>query len=91
MFEEDLEEQHKKRKKFNIVYNNDENIGFGKGYYIIYENYEGQPTFDCKYGVLEYNENVDMVSVGIINKIYYMYDMGWELDIYYGKDLKKIF
>ena len=84
-------EENRKKKKFNIVYNNDETVGMGKGYYFIYENYEGKPTFDSKYGTYEYSEQVDMVSVGVINKIKYMYEMGYELDIYYGTNLKEIF
>ena len=74
-----------KKKKFNIIYNNDEKKGYGKGYYIVYENYEGKPTFDCKYGTWEQNKDVDGVSVGIINRIKYLYDMGYILDTYYNR------
>ena len=81
----------KSKKRFNILYNADKNIGFGVGYYIVYENYEGKPTFDCKYGTIEYNKDVDMISVGIINKINYLYDMGYVLDKYYCPKLKDLF
>ena len=80
-----------KKKRFNIIYNNDDKIGYGKGYYIIYENYEGEPTFDSKYGTYEYSEDVDMVSVGILNKINHLYDMGYILDKYYNPNLKELF
>lgn len=83
-----------KKKRFTIYYNKNDNIGFGKGYYFIYENYEGKPTFDCKYGTFEYSEDVDMVSVGLVNKIYYLYDMGYIFDKYYIRndlEFKKIF
>jgi len=80
-----------KKKRFNIIYNNDESIGFGKGYYIVFENHEGKPTLDCRYGTIEYNKDVDMVSVGILNKINYLYDMGYVLDTYYKVNLKDLF
>lgn len=79
------------KKKFNVIYNSDESIGLGKGYYIVYENHNHKPTFDSKYGTYEYSEEVDMVSVGIINKIKFLYDMGYVLDTYYSVDLKEIF
>lgn len=80
-----------KKKKFNIIYNNDENVGYGKGYYFIFENYEGKPTFDSKYGTYEYSKDVDMISVGVINKIYRMYDLGYVFDRWYTVDLKELF
>lgn len=79
------------KKRFNIIYNDKEDIGYGKGYYIIFENHEKEPTFDCKYGICEYSKDVDMVSVGILNKIKRLYEMGYILDIYYQVDLKKLF
>lgn len=80
-----------KKRRFKIYYNDDETIGFGKGYYFIYENYEGKPTFDSKWGIFEYNEDVDMVSVGVINKIYEMYDLGYVFDRYYSFNFKELF
>ena len=80
-----------KKKKFNIIYNADKDIGFGVGYYIVYENNKGEPTFDSKYGIYEYSEEVDMVSVGLINKIYHLYEMGYILDIFYCPKLKDLF
>ena len=77
------------KKKFNIIYNNDENIAWGKGYYVVFENHKGEPTIDSKYGTYEYSSEVDMVSVGIINKIKYLYDMDYILDVYYAKDKLK--
>ena len=79
-----------KKRRFNIIYNNDKNIGMGEGYYIVFENYEGEPMLDSVYKTIEYNEQVDMVSVGILNKINYMYDMGWVLDKYYTPDIKDL-
>lgn len=79
MFEE-------KKRKFNIIYNSDKKKGYGEGYYIVYENYEGKPTFDSMYPIWEQNEQVDGVSVGIINKIKHLYDMGYVLDVYYNRD-----
>lgn len=76
-----------KKKKFNIIYNSDEKKGFGKGYYVIYENYEGQPAMDTMYPTWEHNEQVDAVSVGIINKIKHLYDIGYVLDVYYCRDM----
>ena len=87
MFEEDLKEYNNSKKRFNIIWNDNEDIGFGKGYYFIYENYEGKPTFDCKYGVYEYNKEVDMVSVGVINKINHLYDLGYIYDNYYATNI----
>ena len=80
-----------KKKRFNIIYNDNKEIGFGEGYYIIYENYEGEPTYDSMYRIYNYNEQTDMVTVGLINKIYHLYDLGYELDIYYKPNLKELF
>lgn len=80
-----------RKKKFTIYYNNDETIGFGKGYYIIFENFEGKPTFDSKYGTFEYSEFQDLVSVGLINKMFYMYDLGYVFDRYYEFNFKELF
>lgn len=91
MFNEDLEELYKNKKRFNIIYNSNKDIGFGVGYYVIYENYEGQPTFECSFPIYEYSEQVDMVSVGILNKIYRLYELGYILDPYYIVDLKELF
>lgn len=91
MFNEDLEDIYKNKKRFNIIYNSNEDIGFGVGYYVVYENYKGEPAVDCQYRILEYSEQVDMVSVGIINKIYHLYDLGYILDPYYIVDLKDLF
>lgn len=81
----------KSKKRFNILYNADKDIGFGVGYYIVYENYKGEPTFDCKYGTFDYSEEVEMVSVGIINKIYRLYNMGYVLDIYFSPRIEDLF
>lgn len=78
-------------KRFNVIYNNDETIGFGKGYYVIFENHEGKPTVDCAYPTWEHNEMVDAVSVGLWNKIKYLIEIGYKLDIYYICDLKELF
>ena len=80
-----------KKKRFTIYYNGNEKLGFGIGYYFIYENYEGKPTFDSKWGVFEYSEDIDMVSVGVINKIYKLYDLGYIFDKYYSFDFEKLF
>ena len=79
-----------KRKKFNIIYNDNKELGFGEGYYIVYENYEGKSALDTMYPTWEHNEQVDAVSVGIINKIKYLYDIGYVLDVYYRPDLKEL-
>jgi len=76
-----------KKKRFNIIYNGDKTKCWGVGYYFIYENYKGEPTFDCKYGIYEYSKDVDMVSVGVINKINQLYDMGYILDKYYATNI----
>ena len=87
MFEEDLREYNSKKKRFTIIYNGQEDIAFGKGYYFIYENYEGKPTFECKYSVYEYSKEVDMVSVGVINKINDLYYKGYIYDRYYAANI----
>lgn len=72
-----------KKKRFSVVYNDNKEIAFGEGYYIIYEGYDGKPKYDSKYGTFSYSETVDMVSVGILNKINYFYDMNYVYDPYY--------
>ena len=72
------------KKKYNIIYNNDKSKGFGIGYYLIFENHEKKPTLDTYYPTWQHNENVDAISVGIINKIKWLEDIGYKLDIYYN-------
>lgn len=79
-----------KKRRFNIIYNNNKKLGMGEGYYIVFENYEGEPMLDSVYKTIEYSEQVDMVSVGILNKINHLYDMGWVLDKYYTPELEKL-
>ena len=80
-----------KKKRFNVIYNNDENIGYGKGYYVVYENYEGNPTFDSCYHVIEIDENHDAISIGLLNKFEHMYYLGYVFDYGYAFNLKDLF
>ena len=80
-----------RKRKFTIYYNSNKNLGCGEGYYVIFENNFGEPTVDSKYGILEYNKDIDMVSVGLINKLYQMYDLGYIFDKYYTFDFEKLF
>ena len=79
------------QNRFNFIYNNDETIGLGKGYYIIFEGYDKKIKWDSYYPTWEHNEQVDGVSVGILNKIQYLIDMGYKLDIYMKVNLKELF
>ena len=80
-----------KKKRFNWKYNNDETIGFGKGYYIFFENYKGEPALDSMYPSWEHNEQVDAISVGFLNKFRYMEDLGYVYDKNFIVDLKELF
>lgn len=80
-----------KRKRFNWCYNNDETIGFGKGYYIYFEGHDGSIMIDSYYKSWEYNEQVDVVSVGILNKFKDLYYLGYQLDMYLAVNLKDLF
>lgn len=80
-----------KKHRFNWVYNSNEEIGFGKGYYLYFENYEFKPVFECKYGTYEYNPQCDMISVGFLNRIKHLVDLGYVYDPYFKIDLKQLF
>ena len=80
-----------RKHKFNWVYNNDENIGFGKGYYIFFEGHDYKPLVDCMYPSWEQNEQVDGISVGILNKFRYLEDLGYVYDKNFRVDLKELF
>ena len=78
-------------KRFNYVYNSDDKLGYGKGYYIIFEDNEGSPAFDSYYPIYEKDETMDCVSVGLLNKLDHIYLLGWRLDLGYTVDLNEIF
>lgn len=78
-------------RRFNFIYNNDETIGYGKGYYVIFEGHDKKLLMDTYYPIWEQNEQVDGVSVGILNKINHLIDMGYKLDIYMKVNLKELF
>ena len=80
-----------KKCRFNFIYNSDKNIGNGEGYYIIFEGHDKSIMVDSYYKCIEYNEQVDMISVGILNKIKYLSDIGYKFDPYFTADLKDLF
>lgn len=80
-----------RKHKFNWMYNADETIGFGKGYYIIFEGSNYEPMVDTMYKTWEYNEQVDGISVGILNKFRYLEDLGYVYDRNFIVDLKQLF
>ncbi len=84
-----------KKPKFNVIWNEDEKIGFGKGYYIIFEDHEGKPMMDHYYSIGTNKEwhDLEVVSVDIISNIKNMINIGYEFDIYsYNhKTLEEIF
>lgn len=79
------------KHRFNYLYNGDESIGFGKGYYIIFEGHDKQLRVDTYFPTWEQNEQVDGVSVGILNKISYLIDLGYQFDRYLKVNLKDLF
>lgn len=79
-----------KKKRFNYIYNSDETFMYGKGYYLIFEGHDGKPLIETFYPTWEVNEMVDGVSVGILNKIKHLTDMGYVLDVYFITDLNQL-
>lgn len=80
-----------RKKKFNVIYNGKEEIGFGCGYYVVFEGHDYKPCLDSVYHTWEHNESVDGVSCGLINKIIYLCDLGYVFDHWYCPDLKEMF
>lgn len=84
-----------KKPRVNFIYNDNEKLGFGKGYYVFFEGvakeHKGQPMFECFYPIEEKNEQVDVVCVGILNRIKRDVINGWVYDPYYYVDLSQEF
>lgn len=82
------------KPKFNFIYNDDVELGFGKGYYMFIQGIanenKGQDLFTTYYPLIE-TKNVDFVSVGLLNEIRHNTEMGWVYDKYYHVDLTKHF
>ncbi len=80
-----------RKHKFNFIYNNDETIGFGKGYYFIFEGHDYTPMVETMYKCWEQNEHVDGISVGFINRFRYLENLGYVYDRNFIVDLKELF
>ena len=83
----------KKERYFNFIYNNDEKLGSGKGYYLFFQSLddEAEDLFAAFYPLVEGNEYVDYVSVGVLNQLKHYTDLGWKFNPYYRVDLEKEF
>lgn len=83
-----------KKPKFNFIYNDDNGLGFGKGYYLFFQGIagenKGQDLFGCYYPLIE-TKGIDFVSIGVLNNLAHYTDMGWQYDMWYKVDLTKIF
>ena len=75
-----------KKKRFNIKYYDKK-----KGYVIYFEGHDNKVYMDCFFPTWEENEQVDGVSVGIINRIKYLYDLGYVYDNWFDYDLDLLF
>ncbi|MBO7732049.1 MAG: hypothetical protein J6S67_05840 [Methanobrevibacter sp.] len=84
-----------KKPRMNFIYNADEKLGFGAGYYFFFEgtagDTKGKPLFETYYHTEEKNEYVDMISVGILNELRRNAELGWEYDPFYYVDLEQHF
>lgn len=82
------------KPKFNFIYNDDNELGFGKGYYLFFQGIsgenKGEDLFATYYPLIE-TKNVDYASVGLLNEIRHYEEMGWEYDRWYEVDLTKEF
>ncbi len=76
----------KKKKRFNIKYYAKRNM-----YVIYFEGNDNEVYIDTMFPSFEVNEQVDGVSVGIINRIKYLYDLGYVYDNWFDYDLDKLF
>lgn len=79
-----------KKKKFNYIYSDDKTLGYGVGYYIVFEGHDGKPLIDTFYPTWEVNEMVDGISVGVLNKIKYLISAGYQFDIWFKPNLKDL-
>lgn len=77
---------------FNFIYNGDEKLGMGKGYYYFFQSLDKEPEdlFGAFYPTKE-TEHVDFVSVGILNQMKHSTDLGWKYNPYYHVDLEEQF
>ena len=81
-----------KERYFNFIYNDDEKLGHGKGYYLFFQSLDDEPE-DCfsAYYPLKETEHVDFVSVGIINQLVRNTELGWKYNPYYTVNLDEYF
>ena len=82
----------KKERYFNFIYNDDEKLGHGKGYYLFFQSLDDEPEdlFSAFYPIKE-TEHVYFVSVGILNQLRHYSDRGWKFNPYYRVDLTEVF
>lgn len=83
----------KKERYFNFIYNDDEKLASGKGYYLFFQSLDNEPEdlFAAFYPLVEGNEYVDYVSVGVLNQLKHYTDLGWRFNPYYRVDLNEYF
>lgn len=68
-----------KMKRFNYKYYEGKGA-HREGVYFYYEDDNKEIRFDSMYPILHYNEEVDMVSYGVLNRINYMIDLGYKFE-----------
>lgn len=81
-----------KERYFNFIYNDDESLAHGKGYYLFFQSLDDEPDdlFNAFYPTKE-TEHVDFVSVGVLNQLRRNTELGWKYNPYYTVDLNEYF
>ena len=81
-----------KKKRFNYIYNGDEKVGYGKGYYIIFEGHDGEVLIDAFYRINDIGHDNFTISTSILEHIKHLIDIGYEFDSWYHPStIKQLF
>lgn len=84
----------KKEQYFNFMFNEDEKLGFGKGYYLYFQSMNGEDLFSKYYPVEKINKGqfeYETISTLIFEDIRHNTELGWTFNPYYKVDLEKEF
>lgn len=84
----------KKEQYFNFIYNDDEKLGFGKGYYLFFQDHNGEDIFSKYYPiqkVIKGEHTIETIHIGVLDDFYKDTDLGWKYNPYYRVDLTEQF
>lgn len=76
-------------KKFNYVYFKGKEM-HREGVYFIYQTEDKEIHFDSMYPIKHCDENLDMISYGVLNRINYLIELGYKFDPYLNVNIEEI-